>query len=110
MKSASFHFILTPLSIAKKSRFNTHFLITPRHMTGWSAEKMAEKYSTLTIEDLRVTLTLYDLPESTLKEFFIKIVKPYFSGNLNEAFKSLIEKAIMEETIIAKAKSVKIKK
>lgn len=39
-----------------------------------------------------------------LKEFAQKIVKPYFDGNMNEAVRSLMAKAIAEETIVVKAK------
>ncbi len=38
-----------------------------------------------------------------LKEFGLKIIKPYFGGNMNKAFRSLMEKAIEEETIVSKA-------
>ena len=65
---------------------------------------MIEKCATLTEEELRISLVLYDLPASMLKEFLIRIVKPYFNGNLNEAIKKLIDKAIIEETIIKKVK------
>ncbi len=38
-----------------------------------------------------------------LKEFAQKIVKPYFRGNMNEAVRSLMEKAINEETVVDQA-------
>jgi hypothetical protein len=38
-----------------------------------------------------------------LKEFALKIVRPYFGGNVNEAVRSLMEKAIAEETIVNQA-------
>ncbi len=38
-----------------------------------------------------------------LKEFALKIVKPYFRGNMNEAIRCLMEKAIEEETIVNSA-------
>ena len=43
-----------------------------------------------------------------LKEFALKIVKPYFGGNMNKAIRSLIEKAIEEENIVDKAIITKI--
>ena len=38
-----------------------------------------------------------------LKEFALKIVKPYFGGNMNKAIRSLMEKAIEEETTVNNA-------
>jgi hypothetical protein len=38
-----------------------------------------------------------------LKEFALKIVKPYFGGNMNKAIRSLMEKAVKEEKIVSKA-------
>jgi len=38
-----------------------------------------------------------------LKEFAVKIVKPYFGGNINEALRSLMQKAIDEEAIVNQA-------
>ena len=54
-------------------------------------------------EDLLVDLTFHGFSAGLLKEFALKIVKPYFNGNMNIAVKSLIEKAIMEETIVNQA-------
>ena len=38
-----------------------------------------------------------------LREFAIKIVKPYFGGNINQALRSLMDKAIEEETLFSYA-------
>jgi hypothetical protein len=38
-----------------------------------------------------------------LSEFALKIVKPYFGGNINEGLRSLMQKAIEEETIVNQA-------
>ncbi len=54
-------------------------------------------------EDLLVDLTFHGFSAGLLKDFAMKIVKPYFNGNMNIAVKSLIEKAIMEETIVNQA-------
>jgi len=51
-------------------------------------------------EDLLVSLTLHNFSAEMLKEFAIKIVKPYFGGNVNEAVRKLMEKAIAEETLL----------
>jgi hypothetical protein len=58
---------------------------------------------TATEEDLRVSLTFHNMPAQTLKEFALKIVKPYFGGNLNQAIRCLMEKAIEEETVAGNA-------
>jgi hypothetical protein len=54
-------------------------------------------------EDLLVSLTLHNFPADMLKEFALRIVKPYFHGNLNEALRCLMEKAVQEETIVKQA-------
>ena len=58
---------------------------------------------TLTEEDLLVSLTFHNFSAGMLKEFAQKIVKPYFHGNINQAIRSLMEKAIHEETIVNQA-------
>jgi hypothetical protein len=55
--------------------------------------------------DLLVSLTFHNFSAKMLKEFALKIVKPYFNGNMNQAVRSLMEKAINEETILNKAVS-----
>lgn len=55
--------------------------------------------------DLLVSLTFHNFSAKMLKEFCLKIVKPYFNGNMNQAVRSLMEKAINEETILNKAVS-----
>ena len=58
---------------------------------------MRRKLSTLTEnateDDLVVDLTFHDVPAGLLMEFALKIVQPYYAGNLNQALKALIEKA-----------------
>jgi hypothetical protein len=51
-------------------------------------------------ENLLVSLTLHNFSAEMLKEFAIKIVKPYFGGNVNEAVRKLMEKTIAEETLV----------
>jgi hypothetical protein len=58
---------------------------------------------TATEDDLLVSLTFHNMPAEILKEFALKIVKPYFGGNLNQAIRCLMEKAIQEETIASNA-------
>jgi hypothetical protein len=57
---------------------------------------------TITEKDLLVELTLHNMSAGMLKEFALKIVKPYFGDNMNKAIRSLMEKAV-EEKIVSKA-------
>jgi hypothetical protein len=50
-------------------------------------------------EDLMVDLTFHDFSAGLIKDFASRIVKPYFKGNLNQAIKLLMEKALTEETM-----------
>ena len=54
-------------------------------------------------QELLISLTLHNFSAETLKEFAQKIVKPYFSGNLNQALRSLMEKTLTEEAILHQA-------
>ncbi|TFH23353.1 hypothetical protein E4G67_03225 [Candidatus Bathyarchaeota archaeon] len=58
---------------------------------------------TLTEKDLLVDLTLHNMSAGMLKEFALKIVKPYFGGNMNSAIINLMKKAVEEETIVNQA-------
>ena len=58
---------------------------------------------TATEEDLLVSLTFHNFSAKMLKEFALLIVKPHFNGNMNQAVRSLMEKAITEETIVNQA-------
>lgn len=53
-----------------------------------------------TQQDLQVDLTLHDFPASLVSEFAEKIVRPYYSGNLNDAIQDLIGKALSEQEFI----------
>lgn len=53
-----------------------------------------------TQEDLLVDLTLHQVPASTIEEFAEKIVRPYYSGNLNSAIQDLMNKALAEQEFI----------
>jgi hypothetical protein len=55
---------------------------------------------TATQEDLLVDLTFHDVPATLLTEFTQKIVHPYYHGNLNQALKDLIEKALTEQQLL----------
>ena len=58
---------------------------------------------TITEKDLLVDLTLHNISAEMLKEFALKIVKPYYRGNMNRAIRNLMEKAIEEEAIVNRA-------
>ena len=58
---------------------------------------------TVAEEDLLISLTFHNMSAELLKEFAQKIVRPYFGGNMNEAIRNLMEKAIQEETIVNQA-------
>ncbi len=53
-----------------------------------------------TKEDLLVDLTLHGFPACLLEEFVKSIVKPYYSGNLNEAIRDLVRKAMADEEFV----------
>jgi len=56
-----------------------------------------------TEKDPLISLTIHNFPVEMIKEFARKIVRPYFSGNLNQAIRTLMENAVIEETITRKA-------
>jgi hypothetical protein len=47
-------------------------------------------------EEMSVSLTIYDVPESLLREFAQKIVMPAYPGGISDAIKDLMRKAILE--------------
>jgi hypothetical protein len=56
-------------------------------------------------DDMFVSLTIYDVPESLLREFCRKIVQPYYQGGVSDAIKDLIQKAILAPEISHKEES-----
>jgi hypothetical protein len=66
--------------------------------------EMKKKFPVLkniaTEDDLLVDLTFHDFPATLLMEFAEKIVRPYYHGNLNQALKELMEKAITEQQLL----------
>ncbi len=53
-----------------------------------------------TTEELLVDLTFHNVPASLLKEFMLQVVKPYYAGNLTEALKEMMEKAVMDNEFL----------
>ena len=58
---------------------------------------------TVAEESLLVSLTLHNFSAQMLREFAVKIMEPYFGGNLNEAMRKLMEQAIEEEKLVNQA-------
>jgi hypothetical protein len=62
---------------------------------------MKKKVAVLAAEDdFSVDLTLHDFSASLLTEFAEKIMRPYYSGNMSDAVKDLVRKAISEEDFV----------
>jgi len=62
---------------------------------------MKKKTQMIELEnDLLIDLTFHSLPASLLAEFAEKIVKPYYSGNLNAAIQDLLHKTLAEQDFI----------
>ena len=62
---------------------------------------MKKKTQVLELEnDLLVDLTFHSVPASLLAEFAEKIVKPYYSGNMNVAIQDLLHKTLAEQDFI----------
>jgi hypothetical protein len=62
---------------------------------------MKKKIAVLATEnDLLVDLTLHDFSAILLADFAEKIVRPYYLGNMSEAVKDLMQKAIGEEKFV----------
>ena len=62
---------------------------------------MKKKLAVLATEDdLLVDLTFHSVPAPLLTEFVEKIVKPYYSGNLNAAIQDLLHKTIAEHDFV----------
>ena len=51
-------------------------------------------------DDLLVDLTFHSVPASLLSEFAEKIVRPYYSGNMNTAIQDLIKKTLSEQDFV----------
>jgi hypothetical protein len=53
-----------------------------------------------TEDDLLLDLTFHGVPASLLSEFAEKIVKPYYSGNMNAAIQDLLRKTLSEQDLV----------
>jgi hypothetical protein len=51
-------------------------------------------------EDLLIDLTLHGVSASLIAEFAEKIVRPYYSGNLNAAIQDLTIKTLSEQEFV----------
>jgi hypothetical protein len=62
---------------------------------------MKKKTQILAAEsDLLVDLTFHNVPASLFTEFAEKIVRPYYSGNMNATIQDLIHKALAEHEFV----------
>ena len=48
-------------------------------------------------DDLRVNLTIYNIPANLLKQFCQNVVQPCYPGGVSDAIKDLIRKATIEK-------------
>ena len=55
--------------------------------------------NTLTKNDFFVDLTIYDIPVSLLEDLSEYIIKPVYNGEVNEAIKDLMRKAIVKQKL-----------
>ena len=53
-------------------------------------------------EEVLLDLTMHDVSASLIIEFFQKVVKPYYNGNLNMAIQDLINKTLSEQEFVYK--------
>ena len=44
-----------------------------------------------------VNMTIYDVPSELVKEFSTRVVKPYYPGEISQAIKDLMRKAVRKE-------------
>ena len=62
---------------------------------------MKKKTQVLALETaLLVDLTFHSVPVSLLTEFVEKIVRPYYSGNMNAAIQDLLHKTLAEQDFV----------
>jgi len=59
---------------------------------------LKKKLQQVTVEEepLSVDLTFHNLPANLIKEFALRVVKPYHSGSLTDAVKDLMQQAIAD--------------
>jgi hypothetical protein len=50
-------------------------------------------------DDMRISLTIYDIPVSLLAKFSENINRLHYPGGVSEAVKDLIRKAVMEQEL-----------
>jgi hypothetical protein len=50
--------------------------------------------------DLLVSLSFHNMPADLLRDFASLVVKPYFKGNVNEAIRQLMTRAVADEELL----------
>jgi len=94
-------FTFTYPCAAVRSCFSAHLLTTKNDKREIQVIRIKKKTAFLAAqEDLLVDLTLHRVPASLIAEFGEKIVRPYYSGNLNAAIQDLIIKALSEQEFV----------
>lgn len=48
-------------------------------------------------EELHVSITIYDIPASLVKEFAKNVMKPHYPRGISDAIQDLMRKAVEEE-------------
>jgi len=55
--------------------------------------------NTLTRNDFFIDLTIYDIPVSLLEDFSEHVINPVYAGEVTEAIKDLMQKAILKQKL-----------
>ena len=57
-------------------------------------------------KEMQVDLTVHGISADLVEEFAIQIVKPFYAGNLSEALKDLIQKAVTDQEFVENHKKI----
>ena len=93
-------FTFTHPSTVAHGSFFTCFLNGLEDMHESQVIEYEKNSSPTTEQDFLVDLTFNNVPALLLTEFAEKIVRPYYSGNLNAAIQDLIRKALAEQDFV----------
>jgi hypothetical protein len=56
--------------------------------------------NTLTRNDFFIDLTIHDIPISLLEDFSEHVINPIYNGEINEAIRDLMRKAILKQKLV----------
>jgi len=51
-------------------------------------------------ENFLIDLTVHDFPADLLEEFALSVALPYFSGNVSDALKGLMRRAVADQEFV----------